>query len=249
MSEKKGFEIPENWDEELPPKEFYADPVIEIIYEDEYFMAVHKPAGILVHPGSEGVKEKKNLLKLVKWQTDNYLYPIHRLDRPVSGIVIFGKSSKATKKIKEVWDDENFEKCYYLLCRGIIKEAGEFNTPIKNDKGIYQESHTRYWPLKHFSPRFSFCRVQILTGRYHQIRKHFSKYCFNLVGDTIYGKGRINQEFRDRFDLRRTFLHAYKLKFMHPFLKKEVEINCPINSQLQSILDKLDEEYKCQKFL
>lgn len=244
MSEISPFEVPKDWNEELPPELYYSEPKIEVLYRDEYFIAVNKPAGILVHPMKEKDPEKKNLLKLVKWQQRAYLYPIHRLDRPVSGIVIFALSSKAASQLKEVWHDDQFIKEYLLLCKGVTPEKGEFNKPLTDEKGIKRDALTSFERIEAFPPRFSYCRAQIQTGRNHQIRRHFAHFCFSLVGDTQHGKGRINQEFRDRFNLHRIFLHAHYLAFKHPVTNVYTEIKAPLPELLVNCLDGLRKELK-----
>lgn len=239
MVENSPFETPKDWNEELPPELYYSEPKIEVLYRDEHFIAVNKPAGILVHPLKEKDPEKKNLLKLVKWQQRAYLYPIHRLDRPVSGIVIFALSSKAASQLKEVWHDDQFVKEYLLLCKGVTPEKGEFNKPLTDEKGIKREASTSFERIEAFSPRFSYCKAQIQTGRNHQIRRHFAHFCFSLVGDTQHGKGRINQEFRDRFNLHRIFLHAHYLAFKHPVTNVYTEIKAPLPELLRNCLEGL----------
>ncbi len=237
------FEIPKNWDEELHPRDYYSTPIIQILFEDEYYLIVNKPSGILVHPMSknQNPEDKKNLLKLVKWQTMNYLYPIHRLDRPVSGIVVFAKTSNAAAKLKEHWHDESFIKTYYLLCKGVTPENGIFSKPLKDEDGVLRESFTKFETIKTFYPRFSFVKATILTGRNHQIRRHFAGACHCLIGDTMHGKGRINQEFRDKFSLNRIFLHAGHIQFKHPFTSDILQIECPLDQQLVEIIKKIPE--------
>ncbi len=238
------FEIPKNWDEELHPKVYYSTPNIQVLFEDEHFIAVNKPAGILVHPMSKKIspEDKKNLLKLVKWQTMNYLFPIHRLDRPVSGVVIFAKSSSSAAKLKEVWHDENFIKSYLLLCKGITPQNGVFSKPLKDEDGVSRECKTIYETMRTFFPRFSLVKATILTGRNHQIRRHFAGACHCLIGDTMHGKGRINQEFREKFSLNRIFLHASILQFKHPFTGEIVKIECELDEHLKSILEQIPEK-------
>lgn len=212
-------------------------PVIRVLYRDDHYIVVSKPSGMMVHP-YEKMPNETCLMKLVKYQTKLYLYPVHRLDRPVSGIVIFGLTSEATAKIKEHWGREDFLKEYLTLCRGTIADSGEFDFELSDEKGKKQEARTLYWPLQSLGGRFTLCKVRILTGRLHQIRRHFNRALHNIVGDTIYGKGRINQEFRDQYNLHRTFLHCYHLRWFHPYRNEFIDIFDELPRDLQNVLEK-----------
>ncbi|HAZ13071.1 MAG: hypothetical protein A2X86_09775 [Bdellovibrionales bacterium GWA2_49_15] len=213
---------------------------INIIYQDDLIVAVEKPSGLFVHPYKEVSNEKSHLMKLVKNQIGKYLYPIHRLDRPVSGIVIFGLSSKVVGQVKEEWNGEKNIKEYLTLVRGQVEMAGEFNFPLRNDKGEPQAARTLYWP-EWSDGDYTLVRVQLKTGRQHQIRRHFSRRMHQIVCDTGYGKGTVNQYFRENFGLSRIFLHAHYLKIFNPMINDYYEFRCPLPPELQQVLDKLRE--------
>ncbi len=213
---------------------------IDILYEDEHYIAVEKPSGLLIHPYKKETNEKENLLKSVKEQTGHYLYPLHRLDRPVSGIVIFALSSEAGSKLKEIWHKENFLKEYLTLARGYFDEdAGEMNFALSDDKGTKKEARTLYWKIKQFE-KTCYLRVEIKTGRHHQIRRHFARRCHGIIGDTTHGKGRINQYFRETFNLNRIFLHAHRLEFTHPYTSERIFIKSELPGELQTVLNNLN---------
>ncbi|MEK6624073.1 MAG: pseudouridine synthase [Bdellovibrionota bacterium] len=211
---------------------------INIIYQDDHLVAVEKPSGLFVHPYKAVSNEKTHLMKFVKNQIGKYLYPLHRLDRPVSGIVIFGLSSEAVAQIKEEWNSDKNIKEYISLVRGHVEINGEFNFPLKNDKGIPQAARTLYWPLWS-NGEYTLVKVQLKTGRQHQIRRHFSRRMHQVVGDTGYGKGIINQHFRENFGLARIFLHAHYLKIFNPMINNHYEFRSPLPPELQQVLDKL----------
>ena len=212
---------------------------IQVYYQDDHYIIVEKPSKLLVHPYKEST-DTTSLLKVLKAQEGHYLYPVHRLDRPVSGLIMFGKSSQATKEIKERWHHDSTQKKYLTLCRRQILESGEFCFDLSNDKKIKQAAKTLYRPLQVFE-NYTFLEVEIKTGRKHQIRRHFSRRVYNLVGDTMYGKGVDNNYFREHFNLDRIFLHAHHLAFYHPFLHKNLLFHSPLPQKLQNILD-----HKCK---
>ncbi len=213
---------------------------IPILYQDSELIVVAKPSGIMVHPWKGGIKGEKTLMNLVKDQTGFYLYPLHRLDRPVSGVVIFGLSKKATHNLQQVWNTQNVVKNYITLCRGHLENKGVFDFPLKHPKNkkIYQEAITEYSPLATFTfPKTTLLKLSIKTGRRHQIRRHFSRRMFNLIGDTMYGKGVDNLIFREKYNLQRIFLHSYRISFPHPYQKNKIlDINCPLPSDLTKTL-------------
>lgn len=214
---------------------------IEVLYRDEDLIIVNKPSGMMVHPWKGRKSPEKTLLHVLKDQEDLYLYPLHRLDRPVSGVIVFGLSKKATSVLKENWNGDETKKEYITLVRGRITDSGKFDNQLRNDRGKYQQALTKYDPIYYF-PEFdaSLLRVHISTGRKHQIRRHFSRFNYNLIGDTKYGKGSLNIIYREMFGLHRIFLHAKKLSFIHPIENKEVTINAPLTEELRNTLVKMN---------
>lgn len=218
-----------------------SDIKINILYQDDDIIAVEKPSGIMVHPWREKMKRyEKTLMEYVKEQTGHYLYPVHRLDRPVSGVILFALSKQAARFLKDNWDSNQFKKEYLTLCRGRIQEEGVFDFPLKHDKKTYKEARTDYRPLKYLSGQdVTFLKVRIHTGRKHQIRRHFARLHYNLIGDTMYGKGSINLIFRQMYHLDRIFLHSYQTTFPHPTKQELITVKCPLTSDLEKTLQSI----------
>lgn len=210
---------------------------IEILFQDEFFIAVHKPAGILVHPYKQRSKDRRSLMRSLKKQTGLFLHPVHRLDNQVSGVVLFALSPQAHREVSKTWADESTQKKYYALVRGQTQPSATLDFPLTNDKGVTQEAKTEYKTI-HQSSDFSFVDVKIHTGRMHQIRKHFSRRMNNLVGDVKYGNGQVNKLFRFHFKFFRIFLHSYELSFIHPFSKEQIKITCPLPCELLELKEK-----------
>lgn len=208
---------------------------IEVLFQDDHYIAVNKPSGLLVHPYKSECTDREHLMKYVKAQTGLYLYPMHRLDRPVSGIVLFALSSLAASRLQKIWSSDLVTKEYHCLVRRHLFESGVFDFELSDEAGIKKPAITRYWPLERFKDT-TLVRVQIETGRQHQIRRHFSRLCRNLVGDTTYGKGVTNNYFREHFSLHRIFLHASKLIFTHPFTGEAIHIHANLPDELNSVL-------------
>lgn len=214
---------------------------MNILFQDNHILVVEKPPLMLVHPWKKFLKDEPDLMNAVKEKTGLYLYPVHRLDRQVSGLVIFGLSKEATKNLKENWHNEDFQKIYLTLCRGHMESSGQFDFDLKVDKkkNIWKSALTLFRPLIYFNSfSCSLVEVQIKTGRKHQIRKHFSRRFFNIIGDSKYGTGPINIQFRE-MGLKRIFLHAYKLKFKHPITEEMMSFRCPLPKDLTDIISQI----------
>ncbi len=209
---------------------------VRILYQDQWLLAAYKPSGLLIHSYKEKCGEQDTMLRRLRDLSGHYLYPIHRLDRPVSGIVLFGLEAPVVKAIKEIWHTEDVIKEYLALCKGNIESEGQFDFPLKNDQGIAQDALTHYTPIEHFSEA-TLVKVNISTGRKHQIRRHLGRRSHNIIGDVKHGRGPLNKYYKKQFGLERIFLHAHRFQFKHPYTDKIVEIKEPLPLELSNILD------------
>lgn len=185
---------------------------LEVLFENDDFIAIKKPSGVIVHPWKE-CSDETSLLYMLKEQTGKYIYPVHRLDRAVSGVIVFAYSSYAARLLKEALESDETQKIYLALCMRELKK------PIVNEYELFNQSRTKKQsartgivPLQ-TNGSVTLCKARIYTGRYHQIRRHFSAMGHHLIGDTKYGKGNTNRYFRSEFNLHRLFLHCLGLKF------------------------------------
>jgi tRNA pseudouridine65 synthase len=215
---------------------------IPILYEDESLLIVNKPPFMMVHPWRGGPRDEVDLMTALKEQTGHYLYPVHRLDRQTSGVVLFALESKIVTFFKDRWHSDEVEKRYACMASGALPVAGYFDNSLRNKKGFKQECYTKFEPLAYFD-HYEFpstlCDVTIKTGRRHQIRRHFSRHMKNLVGDTRYGKGKINDFYREHYNLERLFLHAHYLRLPHPTKSERIEIHAPMSEDLDVIFKKI----------
>ncbi len=209
--------------------------MIEVLYEDDYCIVVNKPSGLLTHPYKKETNERENLLFSVRDQIDTYLYPIHRLDRPTSGIVIFGKEKEFIRNLQEVWHTDLVNKKYLALVLEKDLKDGAYNFALKSESGIFQEATTEFKVIEHFEES-SYIECLIKTGRRHQIRRHFSRRMQHLAGDRKYGKKRHNDYFLEHYGLKRLFLHAHYFSFVHPVTNKNIVIQSKLPKDLQLVL-------------
>lgn len=207
---------------------------IKVLYMDESFIAVSKPGGLIVHKTKES-QDRVFLLQTLAQQVGKYLYPVHRLDRAASGVIIFAFSSEYAKILQENMRKVETKKEYITLVRGSTPQNWESKRPLSNDKKVKQEAHTTFEKICEFF-RLSLIRARIYTGRRHQIRRHLAHEAHQIIGDTTHGKGRINNFFRENYGLPRLFLHARKLEIPHPVTNKVLCIEDKLPEDLQTFL-------------
>ncbi len=221
---------------------------MNILMEDEYFLAVEKPAKQFVHP-MPGERESKDcLLFNVRDHINCHAYAINRLDRPVSGIVLFAKNPEVVTAFQNIWHDDTTHKKYLCLHRGKLETAGFFDSPLskkgayksRDNKELKQEALTLYQAIEHFPHEFcTYTQVEIKTGRYHQIRRHFRKAIMPIIGDRKHGKGVVNKHFEDKYSLDQIFLHCHELSLVHPYTDKKIYITNALPDNLKAVLKKI----------
>jgi len=220
----------------------------QVLYEDEYCIAVNKPPGLLVHRTSMS-NDKDFLLQRVRNQSGKKVYPVHRLDRPTSGVVLFGFGKEIVAEFFRVFREREVKKTYLALVRGWTDDSGEIDSPLTTASGKEQEALTLYKTIAkvevdipvgpYEQARYSLVEIDLKTGRTHQIRRHFVHLRHPIIGDTSYGDGRHNQMFREKFNSNRLMLAAVKLELVHPFTQKELKIEAPLEAGFKSVLNKL----------
>ena len=215
--------------------------VLEILYQDEYLIAVNKPSGLLVHKSPIDRHETRFALQIVRDQIGQYVYPIHRLDKPTSGVLIFGLSKEVAQAFSDMFAGGSVSKTYLAITRGHTPESGLIDHPLsqmldtKEQKlaGITKEEQCAitlfereaivtipYEVDRYPATRYSLVKLNPKTGRKHQLRRHMKHISHHIVGDTKHGRGEHNKFFRKHYDINRLLLHALEISFIHPILKK-----------------------------
>lgn len=208
----------------------------EILYRDDELVAVHKPAGLLVHRNAHAGREPF-LMQMLRNRLGLRLYPVHRLDRPTSGLMIMALSPDAAAVLARQFAAQEVRKTYLAVVRGFTDEAGVIDSPLKSESGAQAQARTEYTRLgtaeiphpagPHPTARFSLVRVRPMTGRTHQIRRHFAHIRHPLIGDVLRGDGRQNRFFREHFGLHRLLLASVELEFRHPGDGRHMRLSCP----------------------
>ncbi|KGY09273.1 tRNA pseudouridine(65) synthase TruC [Vibrio sinaloensis] len=235
--------------------------MLEIIYQDDYFVAVNKPAGMLVHRSWLDKHETQFVMQTLRDQIGQHVFPLHRLDRPTSGVLIFALSSEVASQVMPMFANHEMEKTYHAIVRGWIEESGRLDYALKveldkiadkhasQDKEA-QEAITDYWPLakvevphstgKFPTNRYCLMEMKPLTGRKHQLRRHMAHLRHPIVGDTTHGDGKHNKLFRDVYDSHRLLLHASSLEFVHPFTNEKLLIKASVDETWQALCQEFD---------
>lgn len=210
---------------------------IEIIYEDDYIVCVNKPNNMLVHHAfhSRNVADEQSLLQILFEKFNTKFYPIHRLDRKTSGIILLAKETSFVSKFQDLFTNNTIEKTYLGVVRGYAPESKIIDSPVKGrDAKVHRDAETHLKTLQtitldiavkpYDSSRYSLIKLLPKTGRLHQLRIHTNKISHPLIGDPKYGDKNHNLMFENTFGWKNLFLHAYSLEFTHPFLNKELKL-------------------------
>lgn len=227
-----------------------------INYQDEHYVVLDKPSGLLVHP-----TDRNEQHTLVSWLLENFPQVskfgdqrrpglVHRLDRDVSGLIVVALDQEAYDDLKQQFQDRTIDKHYTGLVYGVIaKEEGQIVTPLERDKKtgktkaqsdlrhqeLSREAITHYEVLQRYQ-QFTLLNIKLVTGRTHQIRAHLHSIGHSLVGDVLYSTRDLKH--KKLPDLRRPFLHASDLSFQS--LNGEmIDCHSPLPSQLATLLTTL----------
>jgi len=222
------------------------DP-LTILYRDDDYIAVDKPAGLQVHRSWISEENEQFLLQRLRDQIGRRVYTIHRLDRPTSGVILFALSSEAARAMCSVFEERRVEKFYLAVVRGYSDAEGHIDYPLREEPHKpEQEAITDYRTLatvelpiavgRYNSARYSLVEIKPLTGRSRQIRKHFHHIFHPLIGDTSHGEGRHNRLFRDHFSVHRLLLHAWKLSLPHPVSGERLTIIAPLPEEFERLM-------------
>lgn len=208
----------------------------KIIYEDEYYLVIDKPPGILVIPTPKG--EKNTLTDLINSElagrgTFAKAHPCHRLDRETSGLIIYAKGKKAQRLMMEEFNKRKVKKRYAAFVHGNVeRKSGMIGFPVYNrNKNRKEEAFTKYNVLQK-KKGFTVLEVEPVTGRTNQIRIHLKGIGHPIVGESVYA-------FRKDFALKfkRAALHAAHLAFRHPLTGKAASFESPLPSDMRDFLN------------
>jgi tRNA pseudouridine65 synthase len=223
--------------------------LLKILYHDDDLVAIDKPCNLLVHR-TRISGDHMFALQLLRDQLSQFVFPVHRLDRPTSGVLLFALSKEAARSVCDAFADRRVEKTYVAVVRGYAEETGVIDHPL-GEPGDEppREALTRYRRVAtaecpeavgpHPTARYSLLSVRPETGRTHQIRRHLKHVSHPIIGDSQHGDGRHNRFFRERFGVGRLLLHARTLVFPHPRTSERIVVEAPLHEEMVGLFERL----------
>ncbi|MGE0496028.1 MAG: pseudouridine synthase [Vulcanimicrobiota bacterium] len=215
---------------------------LEVLYQDEHLCVVLKPAGLVVHP-TRGADDRVTCMSLVRDMLDQWVYPIHRLDRGTSGVLVFPLSSEDARVIGRAFAEHRVEKVYYAVTRGWVGEGVETSEiDGKTAETTYRclaRTEVAIPVEPHSSARYSLVEARPRSGVHHQIRRHLRRAGHPILGDTRHGHKGHNEMVRERFGFERLALHAGRLVLPHPRTEEPLLLEAPLTPDLQRLLAQL----------
>lgn len=208
--------------------------MLEIIYQDEYLVAVNKPHGLLVHQSPIARDAEEFALQILKNQIGRFVFPCHRLDRKTGGLLLFALDKDTERQIQLLFRDNKISKKYLAIVRGHTPDFMIIDYALMKENGTMQDAVTHFKTLqhteidipfgKHLTSRYSLVEAEPQTGRMHQLRKHFAHINHPIIGDRPHGCNKQNKLFKEKWQMDTMLLHASQLQFIHPVTNREISL-------------------------
>lgn len=238
-----------------PPESGVARETLDILYQDTALIAINKPSGLLVHRSPIDRHETRFALQLLRDQLGQHVYPLHRLDKPTSGVLLFALSSEVAQRAGQQFRQREMAKSYLAVVRGYCPASGTIDHPLREQdqppgrpEAPAQAALTQYRCLNQVelpiaietypSSRYSLVRLRPHTGRRHQLRRHMKHISHPIIGDAKHGRGRHNRYFAEHFSCPRLLLHAESLQFEHPLSGENLAITAPLDQDFRGLLQR-----------
>lgn len=233
---------------ELPPElSLEAEDIpLSILYEDDHIIAINKPAGMVVHPApghprSTFVNALLYHCKNLEREDTSSLRPgiVHRIDKDTSGILLAAKTVEAHRALVQMFSERKIKKTYVAITIGAPKE-GRLIAPLKRHPVKRQEMAVDPLGKEAISDieviakeqHFALVKVDIITGRTHQIRAHMKHLLTPILGDAMYGSENMNK----KYGITRQYLHAHTIHFTHPITFEKISLSAPLPSDMQTFV-------------
>lgn len=231
---------------------------LDILYQDEYMVAIDKPPGLLVHRSMIDKHETQFAMQMLRDQIDQHVFPVHRLDRPTSGVLLFALSSTVARNLTEQLTLKDVSKTYYAIVRGYAPENGHIDYALKekldkiadkkaNKNKPAQDAMTDYRTLATFelpfavgryqTARYSLVEMKPITGRKHQLRRHMAHIRHPIVGDTTHGDGKQNAFIKQQYNFHGLALTCASMTLRHPITQKTLTIRSQFDQRMANLLN------------
>ena len=226
-------------------------PLLNILYQDDQLVSVDKPPGLLVHRTGLDAGETRFALQLLRDQIGRPVWPVHRLDKGTSGVLLFALDAATAGTLGRRFEHgEALRKTYHAVVRGWPAADGLIDHPLarltddaRAGRDEIQDARSRFRTLEryqlplpgaHFATtRCALVELQPLTGRRHQLRRHMKHIAHPIVGDATHGKGSLNRAVAGLLGVHRLWLHALRLELEHPVTRESLCIDAPPATEWQ----------------
>lgn len=240
--------------------------MLPILYQDDHLVVINKPAGMLVHRSWLDKHETVFVMQTLRDQIGQHVYPVHRLDRPTSGVLLFALNSDIARNLAVQFEAHTVQKNYLAMVRGVVEGEGRIDYPLKHrydkiadalaDKDKPAESAvTDFVGLgsvelpfvscdRFDTSRYSLVELTPVTGRKHQLRRHMKHIFHPIIGDTTYGDKKQNRAITANIGTKRLMLHAQSMSFVHPITDEQLTITAPLDAEFGKVVRELGWDQK-----
>lgn len=228
--------------------------MLTILHRDDRLVVIDKPSGWLVHRSNLDRHETRILVQALRDQIGRHVYPVHRLDKGTSGVMLFALDPDAARSLGEQFERHEVRKRYLAVVRGWPPEFGTIDHPLIPDRDHYadgksdepQPALTDYCRLasadfpysvdKYPTARYALVALEPHTGRRHQLRRHMKHIAHPIIGDATHGKGRHNRFIKTQFGCDRLLLACTDILFRHPDDGSAIHIHAPVGDQFAAVI-------------
>ena len=220
--------------------------MLEIVYQDDYLIAINKPHGLLVHRSKIADDAKEFALQMLRDQVGRHVNPTHRLDRKTGGVLLFAFDKETEIAMQKQFQESLVDKNYLAIVRGYAPSEMEIDYPLAKENGTLQDAQTSFVTLqqseipleigKHPTSRYSLVKANPKTGRMHQLRKHFAHIFHPIIGDRPHGCNKQNRYFKEHLQMNTMMLHALDLTFDHPVTKQKTTIKADVQDEFKRMM-------------
>lgn len=234
---------------------------LEIVYRDDDLVAINKPSGLLVHRSPIDKHETRFALQMLRDQIGQHVFPVHRLDKPTSGLLLFALSPEVARNVSLQFEEGTVKKTYHAVIRGHAPQSLFIDHPLRDETdaegrkindGTVRDAQTeleceKHWTLpipvdRYPEARYSLVVLKPKTGRTRQLRRHMKHIAYPIIGDVRYGKGTHNRFFREHFGCERLMLASVGLNLIHPESGIPLEIFAKPSANFSMVIDMIDQQ-------
>ncbi len=219
---------------------------LEIVFQDDYLVAINKPHGLLVHRTRLSDERNFFALQMLRNQIDQHVFPVHRIDRKTSGVLLFALDQDINKNMQLKFSHGEVNKKYLAIVRGYCEDEGIIDHPVRKENGKLSAAVTMYKTIEkveidiprgpHKTSRYSLVEAFPKTGRMHQIRRHFAHINHPIIGDRPHGCQIQNRLFKNKWNMTTMMLHADELLFLHPVTNVNMKIKATLHNDFKETI-------------